>query len=160
MDRYECKSKLNISCRADSGSRENTYTITIWLEHHQRHIPYFDVSLPSEAADMIQENLEWTCPNDITKKVQLTYPAVTADQIYKAWTTMSETLWKRNAEQLPSVKALLGDLKGDVDILDLPEMESVEQIAWVMKNIVFLLRGKVVKIGIDATCKKTVHHQK
>jgi len=33
------------------------------------------------------------------------------------------------ADELPSVKALLGDLKGDVDILDLPEMESIEQIA-------------------------------
>jgi hypothetical protein len=78
----------------------------------------------------------------------------------KAWATMSETLWKRSADQLLSVRALLSDLKGDVDILNLPEMESVEQIAWVMKKVIFPLKGKIVEIGIDATCKKQFTHRK
>lgn len=70
---------------------------------------------PSKAAEMIQDNLDWMCPNDITKKVQMAYPTVSTGQIYNAWTTMSETLWKRCQEQLPSVKALLGDFKAEVD---------------------------------------------
>jgi hypothetical protein len=67
---------------------------------------------------------------------------------------MSETLWKRDIQQLPSVRALLGELGDDVAILDLPEIEGVEQVAWVMKQIVLPLQGKLVEIGIDATCKR------
>ena len=66
---------------------------------------------------------------------------------------MSETLWKRDKEQLPSVKLLLGELEDDVAILDLPGMDGVEQIAWAMKKVVEPLRGKIVEIGMDATCK-------
>ena len=98
MHCYSCKSKLNISVQANNCTRENTYTITIWLEHHNKHVPYYDVTLPSRAAAMIQENLEWTHPNKIAKKVLLDYPSVAAQQIYNAWTTMSETLWKRSPE--------------------------------------------------------------
>ena len=38
-------------------------------------------------------------------------------------------------------------------ILDLLRIEGVEQMAWVMKKVIWPLRGKVVKIGIDATCE-------
>ena len=66
---------------------------------------------------------------------------------------MSETLWKREREQLPSVKILLGELRDDVQVLDVPRMEGVEQIAWVMKKVMLPLEGKIVEVGIDATCK-------
>lgn len=66
---------------------------------------------------------------------------------------MSETLWKRDKEQLPSVKTLLGELQDDVTVLDVPEMEGVEQIAWVMKKVLLPLEGMIVEIGIDATCR-------
>jgi len=124
------------------------------IEHHYRHVPYYNVSMPSEATDMIRENLEWTCPNEIAKKVQMAYPVVSASQIYKAWTTMSEMLWKRDPEQLTSVQALLREF-ANVDILSLPAIEGATQITWVMKDIVGLLQGKVVKIRIDATCMYT-----
>jgi len=52
MHWYDCKSKLNVSCHANP-SKEDTYTITIWLEHHIKHIPYYDVSLPLEAEALI-----------------------------------------------------------------------------------------------------------
>ena len=160
MHRYGCKSKLNISAQANNRTGENTYTITIWLEHHNKHLPYYDVTLPSEAAAMIRENLEWTCPNEIAKKVLLDYPSVAAQQIYNAWTTMSETLWKRSPEQLPSVLALLSDFGGIVDILRLPEIVGVEQVAWAMKKVISPLQGKIVEVGMDATCKKTLTHSK
>ena len=111
--------------------------------------------MPSEAIEMIRENLDWTCPNDVAKKVQMAYPAVSANQVYKAWTMMSETLWKRSQEQLPSVRALLSDFKGEVDTLSLPEMDGVEQIAWVMKKVILPLRDSIVEVGIDATCKQS-----
>ena len=42
----------------------------------------------------------------------------------------------------------------EVDVLNLPEADGVEQVAWAMKKIIEPLRGKVVEIGIDATSKK------
>ena len=66
---------------------------------------------------------------------------------------MSETLWKWDNEQVASVKALLAEHQDNAAILDLPRMEGVEQVAWVMKKIVLPLRGKIVEIGIDATCE-------
>jgi len=103
---------------------------------------------------MIQENLEWTCPSEIAKKVQMTHLSVTASQIYRAWMTMSEILWKRDLDQLTSVCTLLGEFDDDVDILRLPAIEGTIQVAWVMKDIVGLLQGKIVEVGIDATCKR------
>ncbi len=94
---------MNVLCQAKRGSGGATYTISIWIEHHQQHIPYYDISLPSEAAEIIRENLEWTSPNEIAIKVQMTYHTVTTSQIYNAWTTMSEMLWKRDPDQLSSV---------------------------------------------------------
>ena len=154
MHRFRCKSKLNISCRANLGSEENAHTVTIWLEHHMRHLPYYDVSLPPEAAALIRENLEWICPSEIAKKVQSTYPSVTTNQVHTAWTTMSETLWKRGTQQIPSTRTLLGELQDDVAILDLLDVDGVEHVAWVMKKIALPLRGQIVEIGMDATCER------
>lgn len=156
MLRYDCNSKLHISYHANPGSehcKEKTFRITIWLEHHKSHTPYYDVSLPPEAAALIRENLEWFSPHEIAKRVLPTYPVITAKQVHAAWTTMSETLWKRGREQLPSVKTLLGELEDDVTVLDVPKLEGVEQIAWVMKKVLLPLSGKIVEIGIDATCE-------
>ena len=96
----------------------------------------------------------------LQKKVLLDYPSVAAQQIYHAWTTMSETLWKRSPEQLPSVLALLSDFGGIVDILRLPEIVSIEQVAWAMKKVISPLQGKIVEVGIDVTCKKMLTHSK
>ncbi|KAN0140684.1 hypothetical protein V8E53_001511 [Lactarius tabidus] len=142
MHRYDCKSKLNISYRANPRNEEMTYKITIWLEHHMKHPPYYD----------------WFTPHEVAKKVLQIYPSITANQVHAAWTTMSETLWKRSRDQLPSIKALLGELGSDVALLDLPGMEGVEQVAWVMKGVLLLLQGKIVEIGIDATYNTNSRH--
>ena len=105
---------------------------------------------------MIRENLEWISPSEIAKKVQTTYPAITTNQVHMAWTRMSETLWKRDTQQLPSVQKLLGELQDDVDVLKLPEIDGVEQVAWVMKRVLLPLRGQVAEIGIDATCEGVI----
>ena len=153
MCRYDCQSALNVSCRTNPQSKAGTYTITIWLEHHMKHTPYYDVSLPPEAAALIRENIEYHSPSEIAKRILLTHPSVTANQVNAAWSTMSETLWKRDNDQVASIKTLLDEYQDDVATLELPKMEGVEQVAWVMKKVVAPLRGKIVEIGIDATCE-------
>ena len=90
----------------------------------------------------------------MARKIQIGFPAVSTKQVHKAWTTMSETLWKRNSDQIPSARALLTEYEDDADLLTIPTPEGVEQVAWVMKKIVNVLRGRIVEIGIDATCKR------
>ena len=129
------------------------WTVTIWLEHHKQHTPYYDVSLPPEAAAMICEDLEWMSPSEMARKVLGMFPTVSCQQVHKAWTTMSETLWKRDTEQLSSVKGFLSECKDDANLLDIPILEGVEQVAWVMQKIFGHLHGKIVEITLDATCK-------
>jgi hypothetical protein len=66
---------------------------------------------------------------------------------------MSWALWRRDSQQLPSAEILLEEFGEDVDIFDIDIAEGVEQICWGMKKVAERLRGKVVKIGIDATCE-------
>ena len=55
---------------------------------------------------------------------------------------------------MPSAMTLLAEFKEDVDIFKpIGVPEGVEILAWGMKRIAEPLRGKVVEIGIDATCE-------
>ena len=81
-----------MSCvREDSPS---TQTVSIQIQHHERHNPYYNVTMPPKASDIIHENLEWMTPVSIIPKVQAVYPQVTGKQVHWAWTEMSEVLWK------------------------------------------------------------------
>ena len=159
MHHYNCKSKLNIAYRTNT-SGEKTYVITISLKHHLKHTPYYDISLHPDATALIHENLDWFSPHKVSKKVLAIYLSITVNQVHSAWTTMSETLWKCDSKQLPSVKKLLGELKDNIAVLSLPGIDRVEQVAWVMTKIVLQLQGKIVKIGIDTTCENSSDHQK
>lgn len=108
--------------------------------------------MPPEAAAIIRDGLEWSTPVEMVGRIQRLFPHVTASQVHSAWSQMSEILWKRDKMQLPSAEILLKELGDDVDVLDVHPAEGVEQIAWVMKKIMEPLRGKIVEIGIDATC--------
>ncbi len=66
---------------------------------------------------------------------------------------MSETLWKRDKMQLPSAKILMEEFKDDVDVFDVKPPDGVEQLCWGMKRIGAELRGQIVEIALDATCK-------
>ncbi|KAJ7661459.1 hypothetical protein DFH06DRAFT_1268903 [Mycena polygramma] len=109
--------------------------ISISLQHHDAHVPYFDVAMPPEAAAIIREGVEWSTPVAMVGKVQALFPHVTASQIHSAWSEMSEVLWKRDKQQLPSAQILLEELGDDVDVLDLKPPEGVQQVAWVMKKV-------------------------
>ena len=90
----------------------------------------------------------------MARKIQVAYPVVSAMQVHKAWTTMSEMLWKRDPEQMLSARTLLKEYEADVDVLTIPAMDGIEQVAWVMRKVMDALKGKIVEIGIDATCKR------
>ena len=55
--------------------------------------------------------------------------------------------------QLPSVKMLLEEFDDDVDVFEIDVAEGVQQLSWEMKKILVRLKGNVVEIGMDATCK-------
>ena len=55
--------------------------------------------------------------------------------------------------QLPLAKMLLEEFNDDDDVFKINVAEGVQQLCWVMKKILVMLKGKVVKIGMDATCK-------
>lgn len=104
---------------------------------------------------MIRDNLEWTTPVSMVGKVQALYPETTPNQIHRAWTEMSQVLWKKDPVQLLSAKLLLNEHKDEVDLFQIEKIDGVEQLCWGMKRIAHRLRGKIVEIGIDATCKYT-----
>jgi len=138
MVRFGCKSSLIISCKSDKDT--NVRIITIRLQHHVAHTPYYDVAMPPEAVEMIRESLEWSAPNSLVPKIQSLHPSVTANQVHAAWTLMSETLWKRDAAQLPSAKILLDEFADDVDVFHVAVEDGVEQLCWGMKKILTTLR--------------------
>lgn len=92
MHCYDCKGRLNISCCRNTRGEEKTNKITIWLEHHTNHTPYYSVSLPPGAAALIQENLEWFSPHEVAKLVLQAYLSISANQIHFTWMVMSEML--------------------------------------------------------------------
>ncbi|EGN95293.1 hypothetical protein SERLA73DRAFT_77309 [Serpula lacrymans var. lacrymans S7.3] len=148
MQRFDCGSQLNVLCmKRTSGTR----VVTIRLKHEQRHKPYYDVTMPPEAIQIICNNIEWSTPVSMIPKVQALYPHITGKQVHRAWTEMSEVLWKKDPVQLTSVYILLSELKDDVDLFDIKVADGVEQLCWGMKKIAQRLKGKVVEIGIDAT---------
>jgi hypothetical protein len=75
-------------------------------------------------------------------------------QIHAAWRKLSQQYWHRDNMQLPSAKKLLAEYRDDVDIfVPVGVPEGVEMLAWGMKQITEPLQGKVVEIGMDATCQ-------
>ena len=81
------------------------------------------------------------------------YPLVTRKQVHKVWADMSEVLWKQDHLQLPSAKKLLQEFSDDVDVFEVNVTEGVEILCWGIKKTLARLKGKVVEIRIDATCK-------
>ena len=115
--------------------------------------------MPAEALQIIQEEAEWSTPFAMTMKIQSIHPHVTTNQIHTAWREQSKVHWLHDEEQLPSAQKLLAKYGDDMDIfepVDIPD--GVEMLAWGMKRIAEPLRGKVVEIGMDATCELYLHN--
>lgn len=109
--------------------------------------------MPPEAMEMIQAQVEWATPSDLMSKVREVFPNVSSAQVYNAWRALSETYWRRDDMQISSAQKLLAEFDDEVDIFEptcIPE--GVEILAWGMKKIAKPLTGKIVEIGMDATC--------
>jgi len=103
---------------------------------------------------MSQEQAEWSTPTAMAPKIQSIYPQVTTMKIHAAWRELSQQFWHHDKMQLPSAKKLLAEYGDDADIFEpIGVPEGVEILAWGMKWIAEPLRGKVVEIGMDATCE-------
>jgi hypothetical protein len=87
-------------------------------------------------------------------KVQTAYPQVTSKQVHRAWRELSQTYWRRDELQLPSARKLLAEYPKEVDLFHVNGvLEDVELLAWGMMKIATPLKGQIVEIGMDATCK-------
>jgi hypothetical protein len=155
MDRFPCESELRVTVK----STETKQTITVRLQHHQNHIPYFNVDLPAEAADLIRQNLRVATPNSLVGIVQEKFPQVSANQIYRCWATMSEALWKRADDQQESAETLLKELEeqGGIDRFEMEVEEGVTAVAWGLPEIASRVKGRVFEVAMDATCKQVPH---
>jgi len=90
MKRYGCRSRLVVTSRSANITGERV--VSIRIQHHEKHPPYYDVEMPVEALEIIRTNLEWTTPVSMVGRIQGLFPNVTAKQIHAAWTRMSDVL--------------------------------------------------------------------
>lgn len=126
MCRFDCSSRMSITCRR--GSTPALRLVTLSIDHHARHTKYYDVRTPPEVTALIRENIEYSTPNEIARRVRLQYPHVTAAQVHYIWSEMSQESWKRDDVQLISAQKLLKELSesGDVEVFDVKIADGVE----------------------------------
>ncbi|KAI9439429.1 hypothetical protein F5148DRAFT_1278386 [Russula earlei] len=149
MKRYPCQSHLVITCIQ---KKAGPLHVMIILQHHMKHVLYLDVSMPSEALKMIEEQVKWLTPSAMASRVQASYPQVTSKQICKAWRELSQL-------QLPSARKLLAEYPEEADLFDVSGIpENMEIITWGIKKIVTPLKDHIVEIGMDATYNTNTTH--
>ncbi|KIJ32252.1 hypothetical protein M422DRAFT_265902 [Sphaerobolus stellatus SS14] len=150
MDRFDCESYLHISISALKEPQKQK--VHIRLNHHLCHVPYYEVTLPEEVQAEIRENI-WAVPSAIASKIRSTHPNITSQQVYRAWATFSETLWRPDDNQLDSARQLLEELKAasEVDVFELEVAPGVTALGWGLKNIASRLKDQIVEVALDAT---------
>jgi hypothetical protein len=153
MKHFDCHSTLVVSCCQRTPIDVDQWTLSIHIEHHDSHTPYFDITMPVEATEIIRDNLEWSILSTLVPRIQGLFPNITSKQVHSAWSCMSQILWKKDENQLTSAKLLLDELAGDVDIFDIEEVDGVEQVCWGMKRIAKSLHKNIIEIALDATCE-------
>ncbi|KAF8996193.1 hypothetical protein BDQ17DRAFT_1330046 [Cyathus striatus] len=93
-------------------------------------------------------------PAAMMERIQTHHPEVTRLQVQTTWKEFSKVHWYQDDEQLPSAKKLLQEYGEEVDVFEPTGVpEGVEMLAWGMKKIAGDLKGKIIEIGIDVTCK-------
>ncbi|KIJ26521.1 hypothetical protein M422DRAFT_272397 [Sphaerobolus stellatus SS14] len=94
---------------------------------------------------------EYTVPSALAAKIREDFPHVTSQQVYRAWVTFSEILWKRSEAQMESASGLLREMPEEASILQVETVMGVSALGWGLKEIAHTLEGKIVEIAIDAT---------
>jgi hypothetical protein len=126
--------------------------VRVTIFHGCKHEHYTDVSMPVEALEFIHDNIDLT-PTLLFSKITENWPDVERNQVYSAWSRKAEGLWKNDDDPVASVTALLKKWEGDADVFNLTLDEGVIGIAWGIKQVAKRLKGMIVEIAIDATCK-------
>jgi len=129
LHRFACESDLCISCVISSPTSQQ---ITVRVSHSIHHTPYFDVLVPKEVVEMVRRDIDWALPNDLTRKIQQDYPAVTNKQIMTIWTKLVQELWKRKPEnQMESATILLkeSDNVTDLFVLEVEECHDFHRFS-------------------------------
>ncbi|KAJ7577132.1 hypothetical protein C8J56DRAFT_1007246 [Mycena floridula] len=122
-------------------------TIRVYLRHAKAHRHYYDVQMPEGALAIIRDRLETATPNELVGQIQTQFPNVTAAQIHTTWSKMSETVWKRDPNQLLSAQTLLREFPEDVDLFEeVVPTEGIEQLCFGLKRVLEGLRGKLYSI--------------
>ncbi|EIN06505.1 hypothetical protein PUNSTDRAFT_90128 [Punctularia strigosozonata HHB-11173 SS5] len=110
--------------------------------------------MPPEALDIIRANLRTSIPNALVSVIHERWPYVSPNQIHRAWSTMSEILWKRQDDQFTSGCELLTEYQeqGRVDLLeDLQVDDGVTILAWGLPEIAAKIGATLVEVAMDAT---------
>ncbi|KAJ3745580.1 hypothetical protein DFH05DRAFT_1396638, partial [Lentinula detonsa] len=116
-------------------SDTDTKHISVRVKHYKKHIPYYDVSMPEEATEIIRDNLLTSTPNSLVHQIQSLHPQVSAQQIHSAWSVMSQQLWKRDKDQLTSAKLLMEEHAEIIDVFTAVTEHGVTQVSWGVKPI-------------------------
>jgi hypothetical protein len=155
MDRFDCKSGLRVTVQSDGVKQ----TVTVRLQHHEDHVAYFEVGLPPEAAEIIRQNVRTVPASALVSEIQAKFPNVTAAQVHRAWSEMSEFLFKRAENHIESAEALLKEFEeqGKVDRFDMQPEEDVTAVAWGLPDIAAQAKDRVVEVVMDATCTCSLH---
>lgn len=114
MDRFDCRGALIISVSRENGDSLRQ-RISIQLEHHVHHVPYYNVQLPVAARKMIKNNL-WAIPSALAVKIQEDFPHISAEQIHWTWLMFRDIMWKRSEIQTESTRLLLEGMEDETDI--------------------------------------------
>jgi hypothetical protein len=154
MDRFPCQSSLQIAVtRRPSGLQE----VSVRFRHHHRHVPYIDVTMPPAAFELISQHIGIAKPSDLLPSVQALEGCghLSSAQVYRAWTKLSEVLWRRDEDSIKSAVKLLEEFEQDGHAvrlnLDLPD--GVTGIAWALPGIAERVKECVKEVALDATCE-------
>ncbi|KAJ3792784.1 hypothetical protein GGU11DRAFT_818928 [Lentinula aff. detonsa] len=141
----DAEQKKNSRKREDEQVQNQDTLVSIHIKHHHKHVPYYNVLMPEEAAEIIQDNIITSTPNSL---------------IHSAWSTMSQEIWKKDPDQLTSARKLLEDYGSLVDVFVASLEEGVTQISWGVKLIAMTINQKaeIVKIAMDATFETNQKH--
>jgi len=80
MEHFAYRSQFHVGIQA--ANQSGYWKVTILLNHHQNHKPYFDVTMPLEAITLIRDNREWTTPVSMAPQIQALHPNVLLAQIH------------------------------------------------------------------------------
>jgi hypothetical protein len=80
--------------------------LLIRLRHHDRHVPYINVTMPHAVFELTSQHLALVKPSDLLPSVQALQGCEHLS-VYHAWTALSKVFWPRDEHAPKSVLKLL-----------------------------------------------------